>query len=148
MRLFSSDEDMQETVGKWIEKRKYGKVLELWVRGVEVEWGRLYGERKPRRMSLPTYPFARERYWIEAGEGRGKAERGAERRGVEAVAVLHPLVQRNTSDLKEQRYSTRLTGEEFFLAGHEVAVNGSGKQKVLPAAAYLERQYAERRNRR
>ena len=138
MRLLSSDEDMQETVGKWIEKRKHGKVLELWVRGVEVEWGRLYGERKPRRMSLPTYPFARERYWIEAGEGRGKGERGAERRGVEAVAVLHPLVQRNTSDLKEQRYSTRLTGEEFFLAGHEVAVNGSGKRKVLPAAAYLE----------
>ena len=93
---------------------------------------------KPRRMSLPTYPFARERYWIEAGEGRGKGERGAERKGVEAVAVLHPLVQRNTSDLKEQRYSTRLTGEEFFLAEHEVAVNGSGKQRVLPAVAYLE----------
>ena len=137
MRLFSSDADLQEMVGKWIESGKYEKLLELWVRGVEVEWGRMYGERKPRRISLPTYPFARERYWIEAGEGRGKGEVG-ERRGVEAVAVLHPLVQRNTSDLKEQRYSTRLTGEEFFLAGHEVAVNGSGKQKVLPAAAYLE----------
>src|SRR5207302_10578248 len=106
--------------------------------GAELEWVRLYGERKPRRMSLPTYPFARERYWIEAGEGRGKRERGAERRVIEAVAVLHPLVQRNTSDLKEQRYSTSLTGEEFFLAGHEVAVNGSGKRKVMPAAAYLE----------
>ena len=137
MRLFSSDADLQETVRKWMENGKYGKVLELWVRGVEVEWGRLYGERKPRRMSLPTYPFAREHYWIEAGAESRKGE-GAERRGVEAVAVLHPLVQRNTSDLGEQRYSTRLTGEEFFLAGHEVAVNGSGKRKVLPVAAYLE----------
>ena len=71
LRLFSSDEDMQEAVGKWIEKGKYGKVLELWVRGVEVEWERMYGERKPRRMSLPTYPFARERYWIDGGERAG-----------------------------------------------------------------------------
>ena len=67
LALFSSDTDLQEAVGKWIENGKYGRLLELWVRGVEVEWGRLYGERKPRRMSLPTYPFARERYWIDRG---------------------------------------------------------------------------------
>ncbi len=24
----------------------------------------LYGDKRPRRVSLPTYPFARERYWI------------------------------------------------------------------------------------
>ena len=49
--------------------------------------------------------------------------------------VLHPLLHRNTSDLREQRYSTRLTGEEFFLADHEVSANGLGKQRVLPAVA-------------
>src|SRR5579864_3415403 len=137
MRLFSSDEDLQETVRKWMERGKYGKVLELWVRGVEVEWGRMYGERKPRRMSLPTYPFAREHYWIEGGVGKGKWNRGTGM-GTGTGEVLHPLVHRNTSDLREQRYSTRLTGEEFFLADHEVAGKGSGKEKVLPAAAYLE----------
>ena len=129
MRLFSSDADLQETVGKWIENGKYEKLLELWVRGVEVEWGRMYGERKPRRMSLPTYPFAREHYWIEAGVGSGEWDRGGERE-----SVLHPLVHRNTSDLREQRYSTTLTGEEFFLADHEVAGKRWEKQKVLPAA--------------
>jgi acyl transferase domain-containing protein len=31
---------------------------------------RLYGEGgRPRRISLPSYPFARERYWIPAAEG-------------------------------------------------------------------------------
>src|SRR5579864_9564516 len=137
MRLFSSDEDLQETVRKWMERGKYGKVLELWVRGVEVEWGRMYGERKTRRMSLPTYPFAREHYWIEGGVGKGKWNRGTGM-GTGTGEVLHPLIHRNTSDLREQRYSTRLTGEEFFLADHEVAGKGSGKEKVLPAAAYLE----------
>ena len=31
--------------------------------GVEIDWGRLYADRRPRRISLPTHPFARERYW-------------------------------------------------------------------------------------
>jgi acyl transferase domain-containing protein len=34
------------------------------VKGLVFDWKRLYGERKPKRISLPTYPFARERYWI------------------------------------------------------------------------------------
>jgi len=40
-------------------------LLELWVQGVSVQWERLYGEDMPRRISLPTYPFAKERYWID-----------------------------------------------------------------------------------
>ena len=43
------------------------------------------------------------------------------------------LLQQNTSDLSEQRYSSTFTGEEFFLTDH--VVNG---QKVLPGVAYLE----------
>ncbi|WP_165854641.1 type I polyketide synthase [Streptomyces sp. V2] len=35
-------------------------VAEQWVRGAGVEWARNGG----RRVSLPTYPFARKRYWL------------------------------------------------------------------------------------
>ena len=36
---------------------------ELWLAGVPVDWGRRYeGERRLKR-PLPTYPFARQRYW-------------------------------------------------------------------------------------
>jgi polyketide synthase PksN len=38
--------------------------LDLWVRGLNFDWNTLYGDVKPQRISLPTYPFARERYWI------------------------------------------------------------------------------------
>jgi polyketide synthase PksN len=34
------------------------------VKGLVFDWNRLYGKRKPKRISLPTYPFAREHYWI------------------------------------------------------------------------------------
>jgi acyl transferase domain-containing protein len=47
--------------------------------------------------------------------------------------VLHPLLHRNTSDLGAQRFSSVLTGEEFFLSDHRVE-----GVRVLPGVAYLE----------
>src|SRR5262249_24769765 len=135
---FSSDADLQQTVDKWLATGKYSKVLELWVRGVEVDWGKLYCEVKPQRMSLPTYPFAKERYWIDTGvAGTAAAGEGVLLSGL-TTAVLHPLLHSNTSDLSEQRYSSTFTGKEFFLADHQVAANGHGKHKVMPGVACLE----------
>ncbi|MEW6381363.1 MAG: beta-ketoacyl synthase N-terminal-like domain-containing protein, partial [bacterium] len=44
--------------------RQLGKLARLWVSGVDVEWGLLYPNARPRRISLPAYPFARERHWV------------------------------------------------------------------------------------
>jgi polyketide synthase PksL len=129
LSLFSTDADLQQAVGKWIANRKTAKLLELWVKGLEVDWTRLYGETKPPRISLPLYPFAKERYWIDAGTGTVANSA--------ATSVLHPLLHANTSDLIEQRYSSIFTGDEFFLADHQVQANGRAA-KVLPGVAYLE----------
>jgi hypothetical protein len=51
---------------------------------------------------------------------------------------LHPLLHTNTSTLRQQSYSSSLTGAEFFLRDHQLVTNGHGKQAVLPEAAYLE----------
>ncbi|WP_368313902.1 SDR family NAD(P)-dependent oxidoreductase [Luteibacter sp. CQ10] len=61
--LLSPDEDMQRTTEAWLAKGRYAKLLDLWVLGLAVDWPRLYGATKPRRISLPTYPFGRQRYW-------------------------------------------------------------------------------------
>jgi len=55
-----------------------------------------------------------------------------------AGAVIHPLLHSNTSDLSEQRYSSILTGEEFFLTDHQVRSDAHTSQKILPGVAYLE----------
>ncbi|HEU4816596.1 beta-ketoacyl synthase N-terminal-like domain-containing protein, partial [Janthinobacterium sp.] len=69
--LLGSDEDMAcaiaTTVQSWLAKGKHGKLLELWVRGLAVDWHHLYAgwtSATPRRISLPSYPFAKERYWV------------------------------------------------------------------------------------
>ncbi|WP_158754555.1 SDR family NAD(P)-dependent oxidoreductase, partial [Dyella sp. S184] len=120
------DDDIDATVEAWIAKGKFGKLLDLWVKGLAFDWQRLYGENRPRRISLPTYPFARERYWIQVSATQPAAL-------PDAGAMLHPLLHRNTSDMAGLRFSTRLSGEEFFLSDH--VVQGV---RVLPGVAQLE----------
>ncbi|MBB4730101.1 SDR family NAD(P)-dependent oxidoreductase, partial [Xanthomonas arboricola] len=99
--------------------------LALWVQGVPVDWRGLHAGRTPRRVSLPTYPFDRERFWAPDERKRKSID--------DVQSVLHPLLHRNTSDLDEQRFTSRFTGEEFFFSDHRV--HG---QRLLPAVAYLE----------
>jgi len=37
----------------------------LWLAGVPVDWQTYYAHEQRRRVSLPTYPFERRRFWIE-----------------------------------------------------------------------------------
>lgn len=37
----------------------------LWSSGVAINWNNLHQGKPRRKMSLPTYPFERKRYWIE-----------------------------------------------------------------------------------
>ncbi|WP_071642516.1 SDR family NAD(P)-dependent oxidoreductase [Paenibacillus polymyxa] len=133
VRTLTLDEDMHEAVGKWMEKRKYAKLLDWWARGLNVEWNQLYGNVRPRRMSLPTYPFARERYWVPQTADPRVLPAGLNPADAPARAVLHPLLQENTSDLAGQRYSSTFWGTEPFLRDH--VVQGAA---VLPGVAYLE----------
>ncbi|MFF0826321.1 SDR family NAD(P)-dependent oxidoreductase [Brevibacillus sp. NPDC003359] len=122
------DEDMQETVQRWMQKKKFAKLLELWVKGLDVDWSGLYTERKPQRLNLPTYPFAKDRYWMPQSR---QSPRGGT---VQPHTVfLHPLLHQNTSNLSEQRFTSIFNGNEFFLADH--VIRG---RKVLPGVAYLE----------
>ena len=65
MATIGLDGEMREAVDKWMGQRKFSNLLELWVRGLNCDWNKLYDNVKPRRVSLPTYPFAKERYWID-----------------------------------------------------------------------------------
>ena len=38
----------------------------LWITGVEIDWRQFSIDEQRRRVALPTYPFQRERYWVDA----------------------------------------------------------------------------------
>ncbi|UVM52811.1 amino acid adenylation domain-containing protein [Pseudomonas sp. B21-015] len=127
--VLAHDEDMAATLAAWADKGKYQKLLELWVKGLTFDWA-LFGAATTgaaRRISLPGYPFARERIWVSGDfHFPPQAEQVGEAR-------LHPLLHRNVSDLSQQKFTSVFSGNEFFLRDHRVR-----NQKVLPGVAYLE----------
>nr|AGH69824.1 polyketide synthase [Nostoc sp. 'Peltigera membranacea cyanobiont'] len=38
----------------------------VWLAGVEIDWSGFYTHERRHRLPLPTYPFERQRYWIDA----------------------------------------------------------------------------------
>jgi acyl transferase domain-containing protein/SAM-dependent methyltransferase len=40
----------------------------LWLAGVRIDWPGVWGEEQRRRIPLPTYPFERQRYWIDPAQ--------------------------------------------------------------------------------
>ena len=44
-------------------------VAELWARGGEIDWWRYFGSERRRKVELPTYPFERQRFFLEARPG-------------------------------------------------------------------------------
>ncbi|NOU17186.1 MAG: SDR family NAD(P)-dependent oxidoreductase [Bacteroidales bacterium] len=132
LSLFSADADLQETIDKWMAGKKLPNLLNFWVKGLDLDWSKLYDGSKSQRISLPTYPFAKERYWIDSTNTEGE-HTPVNKKATTTFAMLHPLLHSNTSDLSRQSYSSIFNGDEFFLKDHQV----QGK-KVLPGVAYLE----------
>ena len=93
--------------------------------GYDIDGRRLFAQ-PPARVSLPGYPFARERYWPQA-------RRPAAAAAGPHTQHRHPLLQDNISTLARQCFVSRFSGRERFLADHRI-----GEQRVFPATAYLE----------
>lgn len=127
MSTISSQENFQSLLKNWFQKGKLNKIAELWVKGLDIDWTELYGEDTPHRISLPTYPFALERYWIPKNN---------ENKINISKRVFHPLLHENISNFSTQRYQTIFSGSEFFFSDHKVQGH-----RVLPAVAYLEMAY-------
>ncbi len=47
----------------------------LWLLGVQINWQRFYEQESRQRLPLPTYPFERERYWIDAPDTQEQKKR-------------------------------------------------------------------------
>ncbi|HVG46214.1 MAG TPA: phosphopantetheine-binding protein, partial [Longimicrobium sp.] len=55
-----------------------GAAGRLWAAGASVDWEAVHAHERLRRVALPTYPFERERYWVEPGSAAVLAGRGGE----------------------------------------------------------------------
>jgi acyl transferase domain-containing protein/acyl carrier protein len=58
-------------------------VGQLWVRGVEIDWRAFYRGQQRNRLPLPTYPFERQRFWVEPRNHTQAAARPAAEKRIE-----------------------------------------------------------------
>jgi len=104
-----------------------------YVAGHDVDWDRLAREFAGRKVSLPTYPFQRRRYWI-GPTGSGPAPSPAA--GL-ARASVHPLLGHRVHSAAAaelvQFENVIAPSRPAYLQDHRIAGT-----PVLPASAYLE----------
>jgi acyl transferase domain-containing protein/NADP-dependent 3-hydroxy acid dehydrogenase YdfG/acyl carrier protein len=118
--------------GERIEPQALTSALaEVWVRGVEVNWGAALADAGAVRVDLPTYAFQRERYWLEA-----QFTQAGDVSSIGQAALGHPLLGAavTLADGKGWLFTGRLSlASHPWLADH--AVMGV---VLLPGTAFVE----------
>jgi thioester reductase-like protein len=69
-RGLGESEPDREYLGMLAARGDVSRLADLWVQGWNVDWETLREPTRGRIVSLPTYPFARERYWIDPADFR------------------------------------------------------------------------------
>ena len=108
-----------------LRERNLCELASRWAAGEDVKWESLYTETRPCRIGLPTYPFARERYWV--------TDAPIPERRTLTNAQLHPLIGYNSSTLKEVRFISSLPDTAFYAVDHKV-----NDERFFPGAGFLE----------
>jgi phthiocerol/phenolphthiocerol synthesis type-I polyketide synthase E len=96
----SDKEYLTEAVGK------------LWMAGVDVDWSKYYEGEERWRVWLPTYPFERRRYWIEARSRSEEREHSKTTGKNEDVSKWFYLPGWQTRELRRRQPLTRLESEK------------------------------------
>ncbi|WP_248134079.1 SDR family NAD(P)-dependent oxidoreductase [Pseudomonas sp. W2Jun17] len=127
VRLLGED-DLSAMVAQWAATGQQDKLLALWVSGGDIDWQALLPGRWGRIISLPGYPFARERFWY-TGINSDIGQQHPRSPGVQAA----PLSVLNCSDLTGLGFTCQVSGRDSFLADHHV----QGKA-MMAGSAFLE----------
>ena len=122
--LMLSGEPGKAFIAQAIAGQQLSTLAQLWVQGKAIDWKACYGQQRPRTISLPTYPFARQRYWYPHDTTATKAT---------GATPLHPLVHRIVPGFEGITFESGFTGHEPYFTDHKVM-----GVKVLPGAGQIE----------
>ena len=64
MAILDADDDVRLSLATLPARGKHDSLLQMWVRGLAIDWRALHAGRHSRRIALPGYPFATTRYWV------------------------------------------------------------------------------------
>ena len=129
---------LPEEVGVWLPSLRPGveewqqmlsSLGQLYVQGVKVDWLGFDQNYTRQKVALPTYPFQRQRYWVDTNNNSLKKQYWSSGKN------LHPLLGQRLNCGGEQQIFQSLLGEDsppYF--SHYRVFN----QALFPTTAYLE----------
>lgn len=105
---------------------------QLGLRNVAIDWREFHGDSRRRRVALPTYPFRRQRHWVDPLPQNGATHVAGQPASSAATPVLHPPHEATvtTTDRSEALFS-RLQSVFADLSGVDPAI-------LTPDATFLE----------
>ncbi len=110
----------------------YGALGRLWEAGIPVNWGQFYSGEQRSRISLPTYPFERKRYWAEPAEASGTVPEPA---GQAAPAPENTPEKADMTPAENRGRKDRIIAK---LANTFAELSGMEAGEMDPAATFLE----------
>ncbi len=110
----------------------YGTLGHAWEAGIAVDWGQFYSGEQRSRISLPTYPFERKRYWAEPAEASGS---GAEPTKQAAPSPENAPEKTDMTPAENRGRKERIIGK---LANTFAELSGMEATEIDPAATFLE----------
>jgi microcystin synthetase protein McyD len=115
------------------------QLAELYIRGISIDWQAFHRSHPGRKISLPSSPFLRKRYWVSPPHPVPKSPQLSLDQG-----SGHPLLgDRLSSPLADQQYRSSISqNQPAFLADHRVF-----GQVIFPGSAFIEMALAATKNR-
>lgn len=100
----------------------------LWLAGVKPDWSIFYNTEKRCRLSLPTYPFERQRYWIDAPEPGEGGDGNKAQLSLSMLGELDRTMQEEVSSPADfANYAAPRNAKEERIAGVWQDVLGTGQ---------------------
>jgi amino acid adenylation domain-containing protein len=126
----------------------------LWTHGVEPDWSALRPQ-PARRVPLPTYPFERKRFWIEAPAAQRTAPASAQSAGAELarpeqistaapmipVAPPPPVALKNETEMNPQPSTSRIPDLSAAIGAILEELSGIAPPSVTDPVSFLEMGY-------
>ncbi|WP_437595490.1 SDR family NAD(P)-dependent oxidoreductase [Sorangium sp. So ce590] len=133
--VLAEGEEGRQFLEALVSNRKLSRLARLWAAGLtRLDWSALFGGARVTRASLPTYPFARERYWVPEGDGKPRSgQNGVHPPPASAESAPHPMIDEELSSPDGRVYRKDLDAGVFYLKDHVVAGD-----IILPGVGHLE----------
>ncbi|TYP76740.1 SDR family oxidoreductase [Paenibacillus methanolicus] len=118
----------QLTLGEESRQSAAERLSELYVQGEDIDWETFYQGARPRKVSLPTYPFAKNRCWLEKKESIALSRS-------QGTMPQAPLIDRClVKSMSTEIYATSFASDRHWVLNEHRMMN----EGLLVGTGYLE----------